>query len=48
MKRWDLTWVDWTLIALGIFLLLQFPALNAMNEDAERYDAIRKTMGDYP
>lgn len=48
MKRFDLTWVDWTLIWFGLFLLFHMPDLIEMRRHDEQYDAIRASIGGRP
>lgn len=44
MKAPDLTWFDYTLIALAIFLLFQFPNGWRMAEDANQWHSIQGTV----
>lgn len=40
-----LTWLDWTLIAFGLLLLVHMPILILMDEGAEKYDSLQDSSG---
>lgn len=48
MKDSELSWVDWLLIGIGLFLLFHMPILIQMHRSAESYEGILSTVGGRP